>query len=83
MFRNARLKKTSGLAEINSLCLCNEYLEKYVNPNISRSTESFIKAYSPLLMFYQPKGTTFNIIFKTELCCKVDKTYENLMCCTR
>lgn len=51
------------IIEVNNLST-NEYLEKYVNPYISRSTESFIKAYSPLLMFYQPKGTTFNIKFK-------------------
>ena len=51
------------IIEVNNIST-NEYLEKYVNPYIAVSTKEFLKAFSVSLMFYQPKGTVFNIKFK-------------------
>ncbi|OSY86826.1 hypothetical protein WH52_14495 [Tenacibaculum holothuriorum] len=51
------------IIEVNNLPT-NKYLEKYVNPHIAYSTKPFLKAYSVSQMFYQPKGTVFNLKLK-------------------
>jgi C-terminal processing protease CtpA/Prc len=51
------------IIEVNNLST-DQYLAKHVNPYIAVSTKEFLKAFSVTQMFYQPKGTVFNIKFK-------------------
>ncbi|MFD2568276.1 S41 family peptidase [Pseudotenacibaculum haliotis] len=51
------------IIEVNGLTT-KEHLAKHVEPIVAYSTEDFRDAFSVRQMFYQPKGTTFDLKFR-------------------
>ncbi|CAL2106333.1 TSPc domain-containing protein [Tenacibaculum sp. 190524A02b] len=62
--KRKKLPLGTEIIEVNGIPT-NQYLNQFIKPYISSNTENLLDALAVSFLFHKPKGTTFNVRFKT------------------